>query len=87
MESKSSTLSRRIRTGAAVLAIGALGAGFTACGDDETEDAINDAQDSAEEIQNSVEDQVDDAQEQADSVQSEAEDLTDSVQSEIDENK
>lgn len=74
MESESSRfalIARRGRTIAVALAIGALGVGFTACGDDE-QDQANDAVDSLqEELENintedidtaEIQDQIDEAE-------------------------
>ena len=77
MEAESSRfdiIARRARAGLAVLAVGALGVGFTACGDDEEDeatDSVNSAleeagvdteefQDSVDEAQDSVESALDD---------------------------
>lgn len=77
MEAESSRFAitaRRARAGLAVLAVGALGVGFTACGDDESDEATDsvnsileengvntdELQDSVDEAQDSVESALDD---------------------------
>ena len=72
--SRFTIIARRARAGVAVLAVGALGVGFTACGDsdeEEAQDSVNSAldeagidteefQDSVDEAQDSVESAIDD---------------------------
>ncbi|CAN5552085.1 hypothetical protein BH20ACT15_BH20ACT15_07560 [soil metagenome] len=73
MEAESSRFAlnaRRARAGAAVLAIGALGVGFSACGDDEQDEATDSVNSILEEQgvdTDELQQSVEDAQEQAES--------------------
>ncbi len=73
MESESNRFAinfRRARAGFAVLAIGALGVGFTACGDDEEDEATDSVNSILEEQgvdTDELQQSVEDAQEQAES--------------------
>jgi hypothetical protein len=71
-----SSTRRRVTTVVAAIAIGLAGAGWSGCGDDSGEDqanqavdeaqqAIDDAQDSAENVPDEAQDAIDDAQQQA----------------------
>jgi len=86
MDSESSSLAPRrrpVRAILAALAVAALSAGFTACDDDD----VDNAQDQVDSVQSQLDEATESIQSQADSVQSEAEDLTESVQSEAEDKK
>ena len=81
MENKSSrfTIPRRARAIAVGLAIAGLGAGFTACGDDEQDD-LNQQIDEAQENLDSALDEVD-----TEELQQQAEDAQEQIESAVDE--
>lgn len=88
--SRFALFTRRARSMAVVLAIGAAGVGFSACGDDEQDinDQIDDAQEqlgtALDDVNtDEVQSQIDDAQEQAESALSEVD--TDQLQQQAEE--
>jgi uncharacterized protein HemX len=97
MDSESSSLAprrRRARTILAALAVAALSAGFTACGDDDVDnvqDQVDSVQSEAQDLGESVQSQVDEAdvESQADEIQEDVqsigEEAQDDINSQIDE--
>ena len=81
------TRRRRFLTGVAVVSIAATGAAWSGCGDDDDEavdEAINNANEQAEEIQGDVNEALDEANEQAEEATDEALDQADEAQNEAD---
>lgn len=82
MESKSSrfaSISRRARTIAVGLAVAGIGVGFTACGDDEQDEANQAVDDLQEQIESGL-DEVD-----TEELQQQAEDAQEQIESAVDE--
>jgi hypothetical protein len=77
-------LARRARTIAVALAIAGLSAGFVACSDDEAEDAVDDAQENIDSLQEEAEQQIDSAQEEGADIGDDAEQQIDEAQEQID---
>lgn len=73
---------RRILAGLGVLAIAATGAAWSGCGDDDEEQAVNDAIDQAQEAGEEAEEKANEA---ADDVGQEAEEAADELEQEADE--